>query len=446
MNFSQAYHFLLSLQNLRSPSDEEETATARFTRLEFFLALFDNPHYKIPAYIHVTGTSGKGSTATMIAAIWSAGGKRTGLLTSPHISHITERWQIDGHPMSQTDFIQLVTELKTAFDEFFFRHPAEWITYHEILTLLGFIYFERKKVEMAVIEVGIGGDLDATNIIPHKQAAVITTVGADHLELLGPTLDDVARHKAGIITTKTQVITGLTNPEHLAIIAHSAHATKSTLHTVPLTYEIVAKTLNQTIFRHTEETYEIYAFGEHQIKNALVALHTASALGMPIPAIRQGLRDARFPLRFELAATEPFCIVDGAHNPEKLLATVEALTEFRYLAEQKTGIRPNIHLVIGFSRNKDIEEAVRVLAKTQPTSIATTRFVDNPFRSAATPGIIATLCHTALPTTYVKPFVDSHDAFMFAKNQAARSDIILITGSIFLGGELRPLALKKLRK
>jgi dihydrofolate synthase/folylpolyglutamate synthase len=326
MNFSQSYQFLLSLQNQRGITDEPESATARFARLGHFLAACDNPHLKIAHYIHVTGTSGKGSTATMIAAMCTAAGLKTGLLTSPHISQITERWRINGTPMSRRDFCTLIEQLKTTYDRFLANYPLKWVTYHEVLTLIGFIYFAQKNVDYAVLEVGMGGDLDATNIIPHKDAAVITTVGADHLELLGPTLADVAHHKAGIITMPTAVITGVSDAEHRAIITERVQATGSICPDIPLNYTVLKKTAETTVFVYQNTTYSLHAFGEHQIKNAILAIRTAECLALPLRAIKRGLRLARFPLRFECLKRAPWCIADGAHNPEKFAARSVCLT------------------------------------------------------------------------------------------------------------------------
>ncbi len=446
MNFSQSYHFLLSLQNQRGTTEEPESTTARFTRLGHFLALCDNPHLKIAHYIHVTGTSGKGSTATMIAAICTAAGLRTGLLTSPHISHITERWRINSIPMSRRDFCTLIEQLKTTYDRFLTNYPTEWVTYHEVLTLIGFIYFAQKNVAYVVLEVGMGGDLDATNIIPHKDAAVITTVGADHLELLGPTLADVAHHKAGIITVPTTVVTGVSDPEHRAIITAQAETPSSACLNISLDYTVLKKTAETTAFVYQNTKYSLQVFGEHQIKNAILALRTAECLALPPTAIKRGLRLARFPLRFECLTRMPWCIADGAHNPEKFAATVEALTDFKHLIREYTGHEPRVHIVVGFSRNKDLASALTTLATSMPATIAATRCLSNPFRAAASPGTIADICRPVLPQAEIRPFILSTDALDFVLSRATPHDIILITGSIFLGGELRLYLRKKLRK
>lgn len=446
MNFSKSYEFLLSLQNQRGTSEEPESAAARFTRLGHFLAVCDNPHLKIAHYIHVTGTSGKGSTATMIAAICAAAGLRTGLLTSPHISQITERWRINGVPMSRRDFCTLIEQLKTTYDRFLTNYPSEWVTYHEVLTLIGFIYFAQKNVTYAVLEVGMGGDLDATNIIPRKEAAIITTVGADHLELLGPTLSDVARHKAGIITVPTTVITGVSDPEHRAIITEQAKKTDSVCPDISLKYTVLKKTAETTAFIYQNTKYSLHVFGEHQIKNAILAIRTAECLALPPRAIKQGLRLARFPLRFECLKRAPWCIADGAHNPEKFAATVDALTDLKRILREYTGREPRIHIVVGFSRNKDLANALTALTASLPTTIAATRCLSNPFRAAASPGVIADICRPLAPEAEIRPFILSTDALDFALSRATPDDIILITGSIFLGGELRLYLRKNLRK
>lgn len=437
MNFTEAYEFLLSLQNLRPVTEEAETAPERFRRLGNFLALWGNPHLAIPHYVHITGTSGKGSTALMIAHILAANGERTGLLTSPHISRITERWMINSMPMPDATFIELIHELKHKLDQFFTTYPDSYVTYHELLSLIGFIYFHRHQVSWAVIEVGIGGDLDATNIIPHKEAAVITTIGPDHLELLGPTLVDVARHKAGIITAATRVITSVEPFELRTIIKQQATATQSSYTYVANNYQVIERSSAATTFAFNQETYTLHAFGDHQLRNALVAIQTATELNLSPTAIKTGLQHSRFPLRLELLHTAPWILTDGAHNPEKLAATVAAVKELRALLAQEGRPVRQVNLITGFSRNKDIAQAVATLAELQPGAIAATRFSSNPFRAATAPSIIARQFSRLLPQTLVRPFVDSAMALAWIRSIAHPQDLILITGSIFLGGELR---------
>lgn len=442
MTFSEAYAVLLSLQNISSASpNSHEQALRRVGRV---LRLLDHPEKKIPHYIHVTGTSGKGSVCLMIANILQASGKRVGLLTSPHITKITERWQINGRPMPDAIFATYIKRLNNVLNRYSTEFPDELPSYHELLTVLGLWYFGEYGVDYAVVEVGMGGDFDATNIIPHKEIAIITSIGKDHIHLLGPNLTDIARHKAGIITPTTRhAISAVATPRLATIIKQQAHQSKALYH--PVDISTTSPTTNDkqaTSFDHKNQHYRLTAHGNHQIKNALLALTAADILGVDELAKQQGLAKTQFPLRVELVHEKPYIFIDGAHNHDKIAATTKTIKEFAATLLQKTNKPPNIHLVIGFSKNKDCHKLAELLANLEPTTIATTRFHSHMFRKAALPGELAVLFKRLRPTTTTQPFIDSVEALAWTQKQARPQDIILITGSIFLGGELRPLLVK----
>lgn len=442
MTFSEAYATLLSLQNISSASpNSHEQALRRVGRI---LRLLDHPEKKIPHYIHVTGTSGKGSVCLMIANILQASGKRVGLLTSPHITKITERWQINGRPMPDAIFGTYIKRLNNVLNRYSTEFPDELPSYHELLTVLGLWYFGEYGVDYAVVEVGMGGDFDATNIIPHKDIALITSIGKDHVHLLGPNLTDIARHKAGIITPTTHhAISAVAIPRLATIIKHQAQQSKALYHPVDLSNISATTNDKQTAsFDYNNQHYRLTAHGNHQIKNAVLALTAAEILGIDESAKQQGLAKTHFPLRVELVHEKPYVFIDGAHNHDKIAATVTTIKEFAHTLFQKTTKLPKIHLLISFSKNKDYHNLVELLTSLEPTTIAATRFHSHMFRKAALPGELALLFKHLRPTATTQPFIDSAEALAWTQKQAQPHDIILITGSIFLGGELRPLLVK----
>jgi len=220
MNQHQAEQFILSLSNIErkeylSPYTQHDLY---LKRLQFFLDLLGNPEKKIPHYIHVTGTSGKGSVCLMLDSILRADGRKVGTLTSPHASVIQERWTINGKMMTGKDFAEIVTEIKPKFDEYIRKSPYDMVSYFEIMTAIALYYFAKKKVEWAILEVGMGGRYDSTNVIPHKDIAVITNIGLDHTEVLGNTKEKIAYEKAGIIKRGCAVFTAEKNKKVLRVI------------------------------------------------------------------------------------------------------------------------------------------------------------------------------------------------------------------------------------
>ena len=201
MTYQEAERYLLSLTNL--PRQEYMTDTRQcvqyLKRLQFFLDLIGNPGKKIPHYIHVTGTSGKGSVCSYLSAILQANGKKTGLYVSPHPTYLRERWQIQHQPMSKKDFIRIVGELKPKLNEYLRQSPYSMVSFFDLTTAIALYYFAEQKVDWAVIEVGCGGRYDATNVIPRPDIGVITTIGLDHTEVLGTTKEKIAYEKIGII-------------------------------------------------------------------------------------------------------------------------------------------------------------------------------------------------------------------------------------------------------
>ncbi|KKW41558.1 MAG: FolC bifunctional protein [Candidatus Magasanikbacteria bacterium GW2011_GWA2_56_11] len=435
MNYQAAERFLLSLSNIPRHEYMNGTRATRtfLKRLQYFLTELGNPEKKIPHYIHVTGTSGKGSVATYLASILSASGQKTGLYVSPHPSRLTERWLIDGRAMGQGEFARIITKFKPLLDEYLRHSPYDMVSFFDLTTAIALAYFAEKHVDWAVIEVGCGGRYDSTNVIPHKDIAVITTIGLDHAELIGPTKKDIAREKAGIIKPGAAVFTIETNPEILGVVAAEARKQKvATVNVSPLrAFNNIERHSFLAKFTYGGQDYILPHLGTHQITNAALAIDIAQSLGLEYRAIARGLGRAEQPLRLEVAQSNPLIILDGAHNPDKMATTVAAVAD---LAASRRG---SVHLVIGFSDNKDTRGMIRQLAKLQPRSVATTRATTDQLRKTAHPRIMADRLRGLLASAPVQPFLDPDDAYDWSRRRLKRNDILLVTGSIFLSGQLR---------
>ncbi len=407
----EAEQYLLSLGNIprKEYMDDKKKTSEYLQRIQFFLDLVGNPEKKIPHYIHVTGTSGKGSVSTFLSFILEASGKKVGLTISPHPTTLRERWQVNNVIMSEKEFVEIVQKLKPVFDEYARKSPYDMVSFFDITTIISLMYFAQKKVDWAVMEVGLGGRLDSTNVIPYKDIAVITNIGLDHTELLGNTKEKIAFEKAGIIKKGCEVFTSETDKKVLRVIENTCKKQKVNLFQI--------------------QTFSDLPPGikKHQQTNASLCIAIAEKLHLPTSSIVNGLQKAKQPLRMEQVSQKPLIILDGAHNPDKIKNTVE---------ETKT-FKKNVRLVLGFSADKNIQAMIKLLSTLKPKTVACTRQTSNTFRKAAHPKDIQKMIKKYSPQSKTEIFFDPHDALQWSKKQQKTGDLLLITGSIFLSGELR---------
>ena len=329
----------------------------RFDRFRRFMAAIGNPQDQFRV-VHVTGTSGKGSTATMVARILGAAGHRTGLVISPHLQSATERVQVDGRLIAGRAFLHEVETALDAGDAWLRAHgePGR-LTYGETLVAAAFSRLARAGVEFAVVEVAAGGRFDLTNVV-RSEVAVVTSIGADHLATLGPTLRDVAWHKAGIIDPGAQVVTGIADPTLLAVVAGEAERVGARL--VP----------REAGARSEADTGPPGAFQRENRRTALTIVDALRRNGVAIPeeAVVQGLAAAQLPGRFEWLATaaeRPVrVLLDGAHNPDKMAALVRSLP----VPARRAG-RPVI--VLGLIGSKDAAKVAAAVAPIAGAVVAT---------------------------------------------------------------------------
>lgn len=298
-------------------------------RIQALLDAMGNPERKCK-FVHVTGTNGKGSTCAMVASILRKAGYKTGLYTSPYLIRFNERIQINGEQISDADICEL-TEYVKPFAESIFERPTEF----EMVTAIGFEYFARHKCDIVVCEVGMGGEFDATNVIPAPEAAVICNIGLDHTEVLGNTLEKIAGAKAGIIKPGCDAVLYRERPSVEAVFEERCKALNAPLHKADFdSLHLLSHSLEGQVFDWERfHALRLPLLGEHQLHNAAVALTTARVLqkrGWKITdaQIREGIESVRWPGRFELMRKDPMFIIDGGHNPQCIEALVKNIRDY----------------------------------------------------------------------------------------------------------------------
>jgi dihydrofolate synthase/folylpolyglutamate synthase len=406
-------------------------AQRRMERLRDFLAYLGNPHRVYPV-IHITGTSGKGSTAAFIANILHVAGYRTGLHTSPYLQVETEKLQIAGQLIAPERFAEEVAILDQAVRSWIAR-GGQPLTYGEFWTALVFQTLRSERVDVAVIEVSVGGRFDLTNVVL-PEVAVITTVGLDHVRTLGPTIRDIAWHKAGIIKPGRPAITGVTDPELLAIIAAEADAVGASLTVVRegSDYGVTSTGLGTTLTDlRTGHTFPIGLLGSYQARNAALAIAAirtfADRIGGRIDdeTIARGLVTTRFPGRFEIIQETPLVILDGAHNPQKMAALLEALDALSVQGRRLA--------LFGVLEGHDALTMATMLAKSVDMVVLTTPRAF--LRTAADPVELAAACQAQ--GTHAVTVDDPAEALALVLEMAQPNDLIVVTGSLYLVGHVR---------
>ena len=402
---------------------------ARFDlrRMEELLCRLGNPHLGRQT-VHIAGSKGKGSTAAMIASGLRVVGRRVGLYTSPHLHTIRERMKIDFQPIAENDFARLAERLRPEVERINQGHLGELTTF-EVLTALGFLYFERAGANFQVVEVGLGGRLDATNVV-QPEVCVITSISHDHTRVLGENLAQIAAEKAGIIKPGTLTVVAPQRPEVTQVIEEACHRSGSQLLRVGkevIWREKGVDSLWQAVeILSSQGRYEIRLplLGEHQLENAATAAAVLEALGLPSNAISTGLAQVSWPGRLEVLAQEPWLIIDGAHNADSAAKLVKALKRhFRF---------NRAILIFAASHDKDIPGMVKELAPLFDLVITTC----SRHPRAAEPEKLSREFASRVQT---RTALDIEQAMAEAQTLAEREDLICITGSLFIVAEARAL-------
>ncbi len=397
-----------------------ERAEGRLRRLAAFLGDLDHPERRVPV-VHVTGTSGKGSTAVGIAALLTAAGLKTGLATSPYLQVATEKLQIDGRLISGAAFRSLVAEVEAAERGMLARDAAAVpLSYGELWPALALRWFDREAVDIAVVEVGAGGRLDPTNVV-RPVASVITGIGLDHVATLGPTLADIAWHKAGIIKPGAPAIVGPLPPEAWPVVEREAYAAGA---------DIVRVAAGDN-----DDAPPGVPFVAANQRLALTTVRVLAETGRLDPARIDPamLANARLPGRLETMPqpiTEPAVMLDGAHNPQKMAALVAALRHGR-----TGGAAPPV-VVFGALAGKATAEMLAMLAPLAGALVTTGVAVQG--KEAADPGALAALANAIGFAGPVAAVAEPTEAVAHALALAERcGGWVLVTGSLFLLGSVR---------
>jgi dihydrofolate synthase/folylpolyglutamate synthase len=405
MNYAEAVRFLYSLGN------EVQTAKFGLERITRLLETLGNPQRSC-RWIHVAGTNGKGSTCAMIESALRAAGVRTGLYTSPHLVEPTERIQVAGQPVTPARFADVFTEVHETAERMLEEgdldlHP----TYFETVTAMAFLIYAREDLDTVALEVGMGGRLDATNVVT-PALTVITPIAFDHQSFLGTTLAQIAGEKAGILKPGVPAVFAEQPAEAESVLRARAKGPYTMSRDWAITdLEVDAR---GSRFRLRDQKITCPLAGEHQVENARTAAIALHELGVS-PA---GIADTRWPGRLERVAERPEIILDGAHN----LAGTRALV--RYIQRFYAGRR--IWIVYGVMRDKNAGEMTALLFPLAHQVILTTPANSRAMPPASIPGAGARITHTVA------------EALAVARD-AQPDDVVFITGSLFVVGEARAL-------
>lgn len=399
--------------------------------------------------VHVAGTKGKGSTSVMIAAILTAAGYRTGVFSSPHLEQIEERFAVDGQPCTSDELVALVNRMipvVRAMDEEAAAEgdSAGGPTYFEITTAMALVHFVEHQVDAAVLEVGLGGRLDSTNVcLP--VVSVVTSISFDHMRQLGNTLASIAREKAGIVKPGVPVVSGVADMEPQTVIAQTArdHGCRLIQLGRDFAFEYRAKSaVAELDFRYAVPAQEFHLSslnlampGRHQAANAAVALATICELrhqGWYISndAIRFGLSHAALPGRVEIIHSAPMIVLDTAHNRASARALIETLDELP--------VRSRRTLILSISYDKDVPAIVHELALSFDR-IVVTQYQENPRALPVRELLTVVETDVAQKTVEVVMRPTPKEAWQFALESTASGECICIAGSFYLAAEMRPL-------
>ncbi len=407
-------------------------------RMERLLGLIGNPHQQLKA-IHIAGTKGKGSTAAIITSILTANGLKVGLYTSPHLIDPRERIRIGEKFIGQEEFVYFLSKIKFELEN---SSEQTSFTFFEIYTALAFLYFSHHRVELAVLETGMGGRLDATNVV-YPLLAVITQISFDHTRELGKDLASIAREKSGIIKEGVTVLTSPQDRAAMKVLEQVAREKKTELYKVGEDIQFKRRgstSQTQTFYlKTTKRTYPhlvLSLAGTHQLINAATAVGAIdliedTGIFTSSEAVRKGLKEVKWPGRIEVLSTEPLFIVDCAHNG----ASAQALAN--YLKEEFPGKK--IILILGILKNKDVESIASVLCPLTDKIILTR--ADNP--RALTPEEIEKTIVKFSGKKEILIEEKVENAILCAQDLACYDDLICSTGSVYLAGEILKYHRKK---
>ena len=434
MGFEETVKYLYDLQKFGTKLGLENTVE--------LLELLGRPHEK-PRFLHVTGTNGKGSVSAMAASVLSEAGFRTGLYTSPHLVSFTERIQVDGRPVTEGDIVALADRLKALVG---LQKPGLKPTFFEFTTAMAFDYFASAGADFVVLEVGMGGRLDSTNVVI-PECSVITNVELEHREYLGDTLSDIAFEKAGIIKPGVPLVTSEKKHDALDIILGVCRDNNSPAYVLGKDFGFNSKgvawaggRIVQVMDYHGPSLHlddvEVPFAGPHQLENAAVAvcaleLVSGRSAGIDETAFRKGIRQTVWCGRLEVVSDSPLLVLDGAHNA----ASVDRLAES--ISAQFVGRYRRLIVVMGILSDKDSGFMIERLAPLSDVMVLTQAEYE---RAAPTESLSETARQYGVEPVVRKTVPE---AIEWALHSASSEDMILVTGSLYVIGEAKAWLGKK---
>jgi dihydrofolate synthase/folylpolyglutamate synthase len=446
-DYQDSLAFLYGRLNYERVGMPRIPAELRLGRVRRLLRRLGDPHAGL-RIVHVAGTKGKGSTSAMIAAALTASGVRTGLFCSPHLHRLEERFRVDGREATPDELVGLTAAVRPVVDALDAENVGErhrGPTFFEITTAMGLLHFARSGAGAVVLEVGLGGRLDSTNVV-RPVASVITNISFDHTRQLGSTLAAIAGEKAGIFKRRRPAVSGESGPEAREVIRRVARQRRCPYREIgcdfsyeyeppeaPLTRPVAGRVSVRT-WRTDWGSLDLPLIGAHQARNASVALATLDVIadhGLTVDpdAVVRAFAGLRFPARVEVLGGPPWVVIDGAHN----VASAEALAQ-----TLRTCFPPAARtLVFGTTRDKDLRGQLRALLPGTRAVIAT-RYVENP-RSVPPVEIADAVRALGGPPPLVAP--DPAEALALAHSETPPDGLICVTGSLFLAAEARAVLL-----
>lgn len=435
MDYTSALHHVLGLADLERMTDPPgKRPRYDLTRMKSLMARLGDPQKRVPT-VHVTGTKGKGSTSAMIASILSTCGFSVGLFTSPHLHTMRERIQVCGQPLSEQAFADAVAQVWPTVEAMANGDSPDHVTTFETLTAMGFKVFADQNLDFQVMEVGMGGTLDATNLVEDPMVCVITSISLDHTAILGNTVEEIARDKAGIIKPGAIVVTAPQTPGVIDILEEACQNVGATLINVG---EIYSWHCGEWSLKGQDFDVDgpngswhgwMPLLGEHQLENAVCALAAAEALaekGVALPhrQVVEGLEQVYWPGRLEVLQESPLVVVDGAHNPYSTQQLVRAV--------QRHFPVDRCILIFGASQGHDLTGIVAALTELAPTTVIAT--MSRHPRSVPLDRLMQEFQDAGFSVQWGG---EVNEGFELAKQMAEPGDLILVTGSLFTAVEVR---------
>ena len=378
------------------------------------MAKLGNPQDQVKT-VHITGTNGKGSTSYYLATLLKKAGQKTGLFVSPYVYRFNERIQLNNQDISDQDLVKAANKVQAAFEEIQKEDNDFSLVTFEYEVAIAFVYFADQKCDYAVIEVGIGGEHDKTNVIT-PEASIITTIGLDHEQIIGPTIQDIAREKSGIIKRNSPVVLGNVPQEVLPILKQKAEKEQAPLYQLGRDFEV--KLDEQIVYSDNEHELAFKLRPQVEGFDIAIAVRTFFLLDLPLTneKVEQAIDQTVIPGRYQVLQTKPLIILDGAHN---IQAMTNLLKTVHQLAEKRQG---HIHALVTMMKDKDLEQVFALFKQNDDVLLTT---LDYP-RVAE---------QNDFPIDVQRRYNYERDyqrGFTTLKNKMADNDILLVTGSFYL--------------